>query len=189
MQVLGGVGYCAEFPVEQYARDVKIVSIWEGTNYIQALDLVGRKLMMAGGAVFQRWLGQVTAFAGANREDPDFAKDFSLLLKASEVLGDYAGRFLCYFQEGRLGLIPLSAIRFLECMAETVLAREMLEQGLKAREKLKNADPQSASGVFYRGKIETVRFFCRQILTNVFSRQAALHQEDTSALDMPEAAF
>ncbi|HSO71810.1 MAG TPA: acyl-CoA dehydrogenase C-terminal domain-containing protein, partial [Thermodesulfobacteriota bacterium] len=52
-----------------------------------------------------------------------------------------------------------------------------------------NDDPQSASGVFYRGKIETVRFFCRQILTNVFSRQAALLQEDTSALDMPEAAF
>jgi hypothetical protein len=50
-------------------------------------------------------------------------------------------------------------------------------------------DSLSASGVFYRGKIETDRFFCRQTLTNVFSRQAALYQEDTSALDMPEAAF
>ncbi len=189
IQVMGGVGYCREFPVEQYARDVKSASIYEGTTYIQALDLVGRKLTMGGGAVFQRWLGQVTAFAGANREDLDFAKDFALLFQAGEILGDYAGRFLSYFQEGRLGLIPLSAVRFLECMAETALAREMLEQGLKAREKLKKADPQSASGVFYRGKIETVRFFCRQILTNVFSRQAALHQEDTSALDMPTAAF
>ena len=51
MQVLGGVGYCSEFPVEQYARDCKIVSIWEGTNYIQALDLVGRKLALEGGKV------------------------------------------------------------------------------------------------------------------------------------------
>jgi hypothetical protein len=83
--------------------------------------------MMAGGAVFQGWLGQVMEFARANREDQDFAMDFTLLFKAGEVLGDYAGRFLSYFQEGRIGLIPLSAVRFLECMAETVLAREMPE--------------------------------------------------------------
>ncbi|MCP4667081.1 MAG: acyl-CoA dehydrogenase, partial [Deltaproteobacteria bacterium] len=51
IQVLGGVGYCSEFPVEQYARDIKIVSIWEGTNYINSLDLVGRKLNMEGGKV------------------------------------------------------------------------------------------------------------------------------------------
>jgi alkylation response protein AidB-like acyl-CoA dehydrogenase len=189
IQVMGGVGYCREFPVEQYARDVKSASIYEGTTYIQALDLVGRKLMMAGGAVFQGWLEKLTGFAQANTEDPDLAKDFALLLKAAGVLGDYAGRFLSYFQEGRLGLIPLSATRFLECMAEAVMARELLEQGLVAREKLKNVDPQSAQGIFYRGKIETVRFFCRQILPNVFSRQVALQQEDTSALDIPEEAF
>jgi hypothetical protein len=128
-------------------------------------------------------------FARANREDPDFAQDFTLLLKAGEALGDFAGRFLSYFQDGRLGLISLSAIRFLECLAETALAREMLEQGLVARGKLASVDSQSAQGVFYRGKIETVRFFCRNILVNVFSRQVALHQEDTSALAMPEAAF
>ncbi len=189
IQIMGGVGYCREFPVEQYARDVKSASIYEGTTYIQALDLVGRKLMMSGGAVFQDWLGKLTGFAQANTEDPDLAKDFTLLLKAGGVLGDYAGRFLAYFQEGRLGLIPLSATRFLECMAEAVMARELLEQGLVAREKLKNVDPQSAQGIFYRGKIETVRFFCRQILPNVFSRQVALQQEDTSALDIPEEAF
>ena len=105
------------------------------------------------------------------------------------MLGDYAGRFLSVLSGGRLGLIPLSATRFLECMAEAVMAREMLEQGLVAREKLNQMDPQSAQGIFYRGKIETVRFFCRQILTNVFSRQVALQQEDTSALDIPEEAF
>ncbi|MCU0579635.1 MAG: acyl-CoA dehydrogenase [Desulfobacterota bacterium] len=189
IQVLGGVGYCREFPVEQYARDVKSASIYEGTTYIQALDLVGRKLTRQGGAVFQGWLAGLTAFAQAHREDPDFSGDFILLAQAGEVLADYAGRFLSYFQEGRLGLIPLSATRFLECLAEAVLAREMLEQGLVARNKHKTAAPRSAQEVFYRGKIETVHFFCRQILTNVFSRQVTLRQEDTSALDIPEEAF
>jgi hypothetical protein len=61
--------------------------------------------------------------------------------------------------------------------------------GAEGPRETQNVDSLSASGVFYRGKIETDRFFCRQTLTNVFSRQAALYQEDTSALDMPEAAF
>ncbi|MBA4393170.1 MAG: acyl-CoA dehydrogenase, partial [Desulfobacca sp.] len=111
IQVLGGVGYCREFPVEQYARDIKSASIYEGTTYIQALDLIGRKLMMAGGAVFQGWLGTLMDFARTNQNDPDFAQDFDLLFKAGEILGDYAQRFMQYFQDGRSKLIPLSATR------------------------------------------------------------------------------
>ncbi len=189
IQVLGGVGYCREFPVEQYTRDVKSASIYEGTTYIQSLDLIGRKLMMAGGAVFQGWLGNLMDFAQTNQEDPDFAQDFDLLNKAGAILRDYAERLMNYFQDGRLKLIPLSATRFQECMSEAVLAQLMLEQGLVARNKLKTVDPASANGIFYQGKIETVRFFCRNILTNVFSRHAALRQEDMSAVDCPEGAF
>jgi alkylation response protein AidB-like acyl-CoA dehydrogenase len=189
IQVLGGVGYCREFPVEQYARDIKSASIYEGTTYIQALDLIGRKLMMAGGAVYQGWLSKLINFAETNLADPDFAQDFDLLKKAGGVLADYTGRLMNYFQDGRLQLIPLSATRFLECMSETVMAQLMLEQGLTARDKLKSADPNSANGVFYRGKIETVHFFCRNILINIFSRYSALQQEDLSAVNMPEEAF
>ena len=65
----------------------------------------------------------------------------------------------------------------------------MLEQGLLARDKLKTTDPSSSGGIFYQGKIETVRFFCRNILTNVFSRHISFQQEDTSALDIREEAF
>ena len=189
IQVLGGVGYCREFPVEQYARDVKSASIYEGTTYIQSLDLIGRKLTMSGGAVFQGWLGKLLAFAQDHQKDPDFAPDFTLLYKAGEVLGDYAKCFMQYFQEGRLNLIPLAATRFLECMSEAVLAQLMLEQGLLARDKLKTTDPSSSGGTFYQGKIETVRFFCRNILTNVFSRHISFQQEDTSALDIREEAL
>lgn len=189
IQVLGGVGYCREFPVEQYSRDVKSASIYEGTTYIQSLDLIGRKLMMAGGAVFQGWLENLMDFAQTNQEDPDFAQDFDLLNKAGAILRDYAERLMNYFQDGRLKLIPLSATRFQECMSEAVLAQLMLEQGLVARDKLKTGDPASANGIFYQGKMETVRFFCRNILTNVFSRHAAIRQEDMSAVDIPEEAF
>ena len=56
MQIHGGYGYVGEYGVEQYMRDVKIASIYEGTNGIQALDLLGRKMRMKGGGLFLTWL-------------------------------------------------------------------------------------------------------------------------------------
>jgi len=189
IHVLGGVGYCSEFPAEQYARDILIVSIWEGTNYIQSLDLVGRKLGLDGGKAFQDWIGEVMNFTSEHKEDPDFGKDFKVLYKAAQATGDFAMRYMKYFQDGRFGLIPLTSKRFLECFAETVMGHLILQQGLIAKEKLKQVKPESADGIFYRGKIESARFFCRNILTNVFSRRTSLELEDTSALDIPEEAF
>ena len=189
IHVLGGVGYCSEFPVEQYARDILIASIWEGTNYIQSLDLVGRKLGLEGGKVFQDWIQEVMTFTGEHKDDADFAPDFKLLFKASQATGDFAMRYMKYFQEQRLQLIPLTSKRFLECFAETLMAQLILEQGLIARRKFKDVSADSTDGIFYRGKMETARFFCRNILPNVFSRHMALQQEDTSALDIPEEAF
>jgi len=189
IQVLGGVGYCSEFPVEQYARDLKIVSLWEGTSYIQSLDLVGRKLGMEGGKVFQDWIQGVMAFTGEHKEDADFAPDFKLLFKAAQATGDFAMRYMQYFQGGKPYLIALTTTRFLECFAEVLMSQLMLEQGLLARDTLKAVDENSKDGIFYRGKIETAKYFCRNILTNVFARHMSLQQEDTSALDIPEEAF
>ncbi len=190
IQVLGGVGYCSEFPVEQYARDSKILSIWEGVNYIQSLDLVGRKLAMENVTVFQGWLDQVTAFAEQNAEDSDFSIDFDLLSRSARVLGAFVQTFTGQFQEGgNMRLIPLNSYRFLDCFAEVAMGQLMLEQGLIAREKVKEVDPGSADGIFYKGKVETARFFCRNIMTNVFARETAMKIKDTSALDIPEEAF
>ena len=189
IQILGGVGYCSEFPIEQYARDIKIVSIWEGTSYIQALDLVGRKLGMDGGRTFQDWIRGAIAFSVEHSEDVTFGADCKLLSKAAQATGDFAQRYTQYLQEKRLALIALSANNFLECFAETLMAQLLLEQGLLARGRLDVVDPSSKDGVFYRGKVETARFFCRSILPQVFARHTTLQQEDMSAVDIPEEAF
>ncbi|MCP4666484.1 MAG: acyl-CoA dehydrogenase, partial [Deltaproteobacteria bacterium] len=149
----------------------------------------GRKLNMEGGKVFQGWIEGVMKFTGDNQDDPDFGPDFKLLFKAVQATGDFTMRYLDYFKQGKLQLIPLSSTRFLECFSEVLMAQFMLEQGLLARDKLKGVDAGSADGIFYRGKMETAKYFCRNILTNVFSRHMALQQEDTSALDIPEEAF
>ena len=189
IQILGGVGYCREFPVEQYARDCKIASIWEGTTYIQALDLVGRKLGIEGGKVFQDWIQGVMAFTKKHQDDSDFGPDFKLLFQAAQATGDIVSRYMKYFKEGKPRLVALTATRFLECFAEVLMGQLILEQGLLAREKIKQVDGSSSDGIFYRGKVETAKYFCRNILPIVFARYTALQQEDTSAVDIPEEAF
>lgn len=189
IQVLGGVGYCSEFPIEQYARDCKILSIWEGTSYIQSLDLVGRKLGMEGGLVFQDWFQEITDLTSELKDDDEFGGDSKLLYKAVQAVGDYAMRFMNYFKDDKLQLIPLASLNFLYSMAEVELARLMLEQALISRKKLKDANPDSADGVFYQGKIASAKFYCRNTLTNVFGRHMTLVQEDMSAIEIPEAAF
>jgi len=189
IQVLGGAGYCSDFPVEQYARDLKILSIFEGTNYIQSLDLVGRKIGAQGGKVFQEWVAELMAFAKQNQADGDFGVDSELLVKAVGMVADFAQRFTGYFKQGRISLVPMFSTRFLDSFAETVMAGLMLEQGLIAREKLATVAPASSDGLFYQGKVASAKFFCRNILTNVFGRHAAMKTEDLSAMEIPEEAF
>ncbi len=189
IQVLGGVGYCNEFPAEQYARDIKIVSIWEGTTYIQSLDLVGRKLAMEGGMVFQGWLQEIMAETSQFKEDADFGADYKLLFKAAQAVGDFAMHYMTYLQQNKLPMVGLTATRFLECMSEVLIARLLLGQGRIARDKLAGVDGSSADGIFYQGKVASTHYFCRNLLPAVFARHMMLQQEDTSALDIPEAAF
>jgi alkylation response protein AidB-like acyl-CoA dehydrogenase len=82
MQVYGGYGYSEENPIAQLARDVKIYSIWEGTNYIQSMDLVGRKWMMAKGEAFNAWMGDIEKFVAEKEGNEDFAREVSILKNA-----------------------------------------------------------------------------------------------------------
>jgi alkylation response protein AidB-like acyl-CoA dehydrogenase len=190
MQVLGGVGYTKEFPVEQLMRDCKITSIYEGINYIQSLDLVGRKLLRDGGQAFGAFMQDLSAFIEENQADPEFAGDFEVLGQAVKMTVDFAQTYGAQFgQGGNIHLIPLTSVNFLNSFAETVLARSSLQQAMIARDKLKAIDPESSDGFFYRGKVQNAHFFCRNTLTNVFARHKSLTLKDTSPLDIPEESF
>jgi alkylation response protein AidB-like acyl-CoA dehydrogenase len=188
IQVLGGVGFCREFPVEQYARDVKIESIWEGTTYIQSLDLVGRKMMKDGGRAFGEMLAEIGAAAEEGRSRPELDGEYELLARAAAAVGDMAAAYPRYFAENRMSLIPLTSTRLLASTAEVVMAGMILDQAELARAALAGGTRGSAA-VFYRGKMETARHFCHTFLPRVFARQVSFGQESTAALDMPDQAF
>jgi len=134
MQSMGGAGYTQDWPVEQYMRDVRIAMIYEGTNHIQALDLVGRKLAMHGGRPMQTFAGEITALIRATKDQPEVAA-FRDALKAEskrlnettmqlagigmqdpETVGAVASAYLNQFALVTLGYIWLK-------QAHTVLAR------------------------------------------------------------------
>jgi alkylation response protein AidB-like acyl-CoA dehydrogenase len=189
LQVYGGAGYLKDHPVEQSVRDVKIASIYEGTNHIQAMDLVGRKLGQAGGAYFQAFLGDVGAFVEAHRNHPLLAPAVSQLAAGQEHLMSAAMGLLSWSQSGQLGLIGLNANRFLTMMARLAVGWLLLEAAVLsdgAQAKLAEADPDRA---FYEGKKQSALWFSRNVLPQVETEAKLMMQEDASALDIPERGF
>jgi alkylation response protein AidB-like acyl-CoA dehydrogenase len=191
IQTYGGAGYTRDYPVEQYCRDAKIFSIYEGTNHIQAMDLVGRKLGQAGGANLQAFLGDIQKFVAANSAHATLGPAVKRLGAAQEAVAGTAMRLLMWFQSGQVALVPLSANRFCEMMSELSVAWQLLE-GAVIAEKAKS-NPTAAEGhpdhAFYAGKVQAALWYARNVLPGVEHKAQLLGEEDKSALDMPDAGF
>jgi alkylation response protein AidB-like acyl-CoA dehydrogenase len=192
IQTYGGVGYTKDFPVEQYCRDAKIFSIYEGTNHIQAMDLVARKLGQNGGANLQAFLADVGRFVQRHASDPVLGHAVKTLGLAQEALSLTAMRLLTWFQTGKLAMVPLNANRFLEMMAETTVAWMLLEGAAIAVEKrqgsaaVADGHPDAA---FYDGKVAAALYYARNVATGVEFKAKLMADEDRAPLDIPDAGF
>jgi alkylation response protein AidB-like acyl-CoA dehydrogenase len=189
IQTYGGAGFTRDYPVEQYCRDAKIFSIYEGTNHIQAMDLVGRKLSQAGGSNLQAYLGEIATFVAKHGAHPVFGPSVKKLGAAQEALAGTAMRLLTWFQSGQMGLVPLYANRFLEMMSETSVAWMLLEGGVLAHEKAKTVKPGHQDEAFYAGKIATALYYAKNVLPGVDEKARILAEEDKSAIEITDAAF
>ena len=186
IQVLGGVGYTQEYPVEQYLRDSKILTIWEGTSFIHANDLVGRKMQMKNGAAFAEWLADIKAFIDANKNTAGFEKEMANLAKgfacAEEVTAIYKSWYAN--METKRQLIPLYAIRALFVFAQVYVAMCLLEQALVANKNKVGAN--SVETAFYEGKISAARYYANNILPQSCMTTELIKSEDDSVLTVPE---
>ena len=189
IQILGGYGFTKEYPAEQYTRDCKILSIWDGTNYVQSVDLIGRKLTMEGGKVFRDWTEEIEQFIWSNKSNASFSPEMDILEEALETVVDIAALYGRYYKEGKQGLIPLTSTRFLDCMAEVAVGHLLLEQGLIAQKKLEQDVCNEADAIFYKGKLDTVRYYVRNFVTQVFGRARIIKMEDTSAININEESL
>ena len=191
IQVLGGVGYTQEYPVEQYLRDSKILTIWEGTSFIQANDLVGRKMRMKDGKPFMHWMDAIHEFIEANRKMEGFEKEMNNLIggyrcleEVKETYDSWYGNF-----DAKRSLIPMNAVKALFVCAQVQVAECLMEQALIARRKLDDISADAVDAVFYKGKISCARYYVNTVLPNAFLATEVIKNEDDTIMACPEEAL
>jgi len=189
MQVFGGNGYSEEYPIAELCRDVKIYSIWEGTNYIQSMDLIGRKWMMGKGKVFADWLAEIEEFATANASAANFEKEMAILLRAVNAYKEIQSTIASYFMNQKISMMPLYATRILQASGELICGQLILEQALLAQKKIDELGNDHYDYPFYNGKVNAAKYFVRNIVPNIFRTLEVVKEGDTSALDIVEEAF
>jgi len=189
VQVYGGAGYTGDYPAEQYMRDARIFPIYEGTNGIQALDLVGRKLPQGGGRLVDRYLAELHAFADALGSRRGYARERTVFNRALERFEALLGKFTMLGMQGQLETFALYATPFLHAMAELTMARLLLEGAFTAEAALERVDRASSDGRFYEGKVASARFFTRNLLPQAIAQLETAAAEDLTAVELDERAF
>jgi hypothetical protein len=204
MDVYGGYGYCSEYPVEQYLRDEKIASIYEGTNGIQALDLVGRKLGQRKGANVMNLAQMIQTTIANAKKNPDLTNYAALLEEASNACLELT---MFFAQAGKTGdfLLPvLNACKFLEIFGDVIVGHFLLQAADIASAKLaaiyeangatsigkqKGLQRSDREAAFYSGRIASAKFFTNEILTTVKARSEAIKMGEKSPLEITDEAF
>ncbi|HEY3446106.1 MAG TPA: acyl-CoA dehydrogenase [Myxococcales bacterium] len=190
IQVLGGAGYTADHPIDQYLRDSKVFSIYEGTNHIQAMDLVGRKLGLAGGAHLKSFLTDIATFVARHQNHPALGEAVGSLARAQEAVAGSAKTFLGWSQSPeKAELIPANANRFLDMMSELTVGWLLLDQAVIAGEAAAKLGAEHPDQAFYAGKKYAALYFARNVLPTVADKARLVAGEDRSAIEVPDAAL
>jgi alkylation response protein AidB-like acyl-CoA dehydrogenase len=190
IQVYGGAGYVQDNPVEQYLRDAKIFSIYEGTNHIQALDLVVRKLRGRQGKDLADFVGDLTGFVERYKDDPAVGPEVKMLGEAANALQGAGADLMQYMMSSKLDQLTLCCSPFLEAMAEVTVGHLLLEAAVLAEELRTQDDRQSQEEFdFYAGRVMAGKFYANFVLPNVLDKCRTIASNDRSALDIPDAGF
>lgn len=185
LQVLGGYGYIKEYPLEQVVRDTKIASIYEGTNGIQAMDLLGRKMAKGSGVLFMNWLGEANAEIDRCKEHGVLADAVGAVEKARDSLGASAMHLGGLGMQGHVKDAMLQASPFLDQFGCVALGLETLEQARVAIEALAAAggSVSAAERRFYEGKLLNARFYASTVLPRAVALGKTIRSGDDSCLD------
>ncbi len=189
MQCYGGYGFSEEYPIAELYRDCRIYPIWEGTNFIQSMDLVGRKFTMAKGKVFTAWLQEIGDFIIARRGNPQFEREFIIMAQALRNYQEILVTLKAYLSEGKISMMPLFSTRILHATAKLLGGKLLLDQALLAQSKIDELGSEHFDYAFYNGKVASARFYIRNIVPEIEATLNIFKDGDSSALDIVEAAF
>jgi alkylation response protein AidB-like acyl-CoA dehydrogenase len=186
LQVFGGSGFVKDYPMEQYIRDQKIDSLYEGTTAIQALDFFFRKVAKDGGATLTALLMDVKKVVD-DEAGGDMLGDERLAL--SKALGNLEGIFGLMMQKVGESVYHAGLVgnRVLFAVTDTLLAWKLIEHAALAAEKLEGAN--EADKAYYQGKIASARFFCREFLPSVAMTKKIVEGSTLDIMELPVESF
>jgi len=186
LQVFGGSGYVMDYPMEQYIRDQKIDSLYEGTTHIQALDLLFRKIARDGGATLLALMEEIAATAReAESGDPLADERKALLTAAGDVQGIF-GALMGKIQES-IYHGGLQANHVLFTLSETVIAWLLIEHAALAIER--GAEATGTEKTYYEGKVASARSFCKNVLPHISATRKIVEASALDLMELDEAAF
>ncbi len=188
IQIFGGYGFTQEFPVEQLLRDVRITSIYEGTNGIQAMDLLGRKMTLKNGQLFKDLVKEIEATMESAMQI-DQVKDFASKMVPVMEKWQQAARHLVETAMGpELLKGYVHACPFLDLTGDVVMAWMLLWRAVVASEKLEGK-VKKKDKAFYEGQIKTAQFFIRSVLPVSSGRADSILDTCGAPVEMEEDGF
>ena len=191
LQTLGGSGFLQDYPLEQYIRDAKIDSLYEGTTAIQALDFIFRKIVRDRGEALSHVASQIShdidAFGPALREPAELLRTAAEDVQA--MTATLSGYLMAASEEPtEIYKVGLGSVRFLLAVGDLLIGWRLLAQADVAHAALE-ASPSADDEAFYRGKIATAEFFAKNILVNLTAVRGVVESLDGDIMGLPEAAF
>ncbi|CAB4918944.1 MAG: acyl-CoA dehydrogenase [Actinobacteria bacterium] len=193
LQTFGGSGFLQDYPIEQYIRDAKIDTLYEGTTAIQGLDFFFRKIVKDQFRSLMTVAGQITETVKGDEGSGQFTVERELLGKALEdvqgivaVLGQWA--MASQSDTEQIYKVGLNTTRLLMASGDLVIGWLLLRQAEVAAAAL-TGDVSEKDRMFYLGKVETARWFARNRLPLLAAERAVAEATDLDLMEMPEEAF
>ncbi|GAT10887.1 acyl-CoA dehydrogenase [Mycolicibacterium novocastrense] len=193
LQTLGGSGFLQDYPIEQYIRDAKIDSLYEGTTAIQAQDFFFRKIVRDKGVALSHVAGQIEQFVKNESGNGRLKAERALLATALEDVQAMAASLTGYLmaaQENSTELykVGLGSVRFLMSVGDLVIGWLLQQHAAVAVDKL-DAGVSGDDRAFYEGKVAVASFFAKNFLPMLTSTRQIIENLDNEVMELDEAAF
>ncbi|MDQ1750545.1 MAG: hypothetical protein QOE71_1601, partial [Pseudonocardiales bacterium] len=193
LQTLGGSGFLQDYPLEQYIRDAKIDSLYEGTTAIQAQDFFFRKIVRDQGAALGHLVTQIESFIDSEDARPELVEARKQLATAVDDLQAWVATMTGYLMDSQqsaseLYRVGLESVPFLLAVGDLLIGWLLLRQAETALTAL-DGDPSPGDSAFYAGKVVCAKFFVKNVLPRLTAEREIAANVDLALMQLREAAF
>jgi alkylation response protein AidB-like acyl-CoA dehydrogenase len=193
LQTLGGSGFLQDYPIEQYIRDAKIDSLYEGTTAIQSMDFFFRKIVRDKGQALAFLAGEIGKFIESEAGNGRLKNERALLKQALDDVQGMLGTMIGYLTEAQeapesLYRVGQHTVRLLMSAGDLLVGWQLLRQAEVALARL-GERVSAKDQAFYEGKVAVASFFAKTVLPELSARRAIVAAADNDLMEVPEAAF